>query len=150
MTNQRCKVITAILALIALLVGGTIYLLFRSLDLYMFNWICDADMKDSIALLRDHISRIPLWMEGMLPDGLWMLSYCLIIGCIWDFKMRKCWPMLVLLLIFAILYEIGQSVHLTSGTFDPLDIVAYISAFLLGTIYIFIINQLITTKNFLQ
>lgn len=146
-TYKWCKVITALLALITLFAGGTIYLLFRPTRLYIFDWIKDAGMMETIELLRYRIFSIPSWMEYTLPDGLWMLSYCLIIGYIWNFKLHRCWVMLVPLLVFAIIFEIGQYIHIIPGTYDRMDIAAYLLAFFIGTIYIVIINKLITTKN---
>lgn len=138
------------LALIALCAGGTIYLLFRPTRIYMFNWIKDAGMMDTIGMIRHHSFSIPSWIEYTLPDGLWMLSYCLIIGYIWNFKLSRCWMMLTLLLVFAIIYEIGQYIHIIPGTYDNTDIAAYLLAFSLGIIYIVIINKLISTKRLIK
>lgn len=146
--DKRCKIITALLALITLFVGGMIYLLFRPTSLSVFEWIQHTGIMDAVEIFRFGICTVPAWVEYTLPDGLWMFSYCLIIGCIWDFNLKKSGTLLFLLLFFAVLFEVLQYVHLFPGTFDRMDIIAYILAFSLGTIYIVITNKYIkTTKN---
>lgn len=145
-TNKRCKKITALLALITLFAGGMIYLLFRPTNLSLFDWFKYAGILDSVEMLRFGICTVPAWIEYTLPDGLWMFSYCLIIGCIWDFNLKKCETLLLLLLFFAVLFEILQYVHILPGTFDRMDVLAYILAFSLGTIYIIITNKFLITK----
>lgn len=149
-TDKRCKITTALLALITLFAGGMIYLLFRPTSLSMFEWIKHAGILDTIEMLRLGICTVPAWIEYTLPDGLWMFSYCLIIGCIWDFNLKKCGMSLILLLFFAVLFEVLQYVHFLPGTFDRMDIIAYIIAFSLGTIYIIITNKFIKTKKIIN
>jgi len=111
----------------------------------MFEWIKHIGIMDAVEMLRFGICTVPAWVEYTLPDGLWMFSYCLIIGCIWDFNLKKCGALLFLLLFFAVLFEVLQYVHLLPGTFDRMDIIAYILAFSLGSIYIIITNKLLKT-----
>lgn len=149
-TEEKYKIITVFLALIILLVGGMVYLLFRSTSLPMFDWVRNADMMNSIERLGFNIYLIPAWMIYILPDGLWMFSYCLIIGCIWDFRISRCWFMLTLLLLVAILFEFLQYFHVIPGTFDNMDIIAYVLAFFLGALYIIITGEFIILKNYKQ
>ena len=146
-TEEKYKIITVFWALIILLVGGMVYLLFRSTSLPMFDWVRNADMMNSIEKLGFNICLIPAWMIYILPDGLWMFSYCLIIGSIWDFRISRCWFMLTLLLFVAIIFEFLQYIHVIPGTFDNLDIIAYTIAFFLGALYIIITGELIILKN---
>ena len=138
------------MALIILLVGGMVYLLFRSTSLPILDWVINADMMNYIERLGLNIFLIPAWMIYILPDGLWMFSYCLIIGCIWDFRISRCWFMLTLFLFVAILFEFLQYVHVIPGTFDNMDIIAYVLAFFLGALYIIITGKFIILNNYKQ
>jgi hypothetical protein len=146
-TDKRCKIITALLALVSLFAGGMIYLLFRPTSLSVFEWIKHTGIMDFVEMLRFGICTVPAWIEYTLPDGLWMFSYCLIIGCIWDFNFKKCGLLLFLLLFLSVLFEVLQHVHFLSGTFDRMDVIAYFLAFSLGAIYILITKKYIKTKT---
>lgn len=80
--------------------------------------------------------NVPEWAVYSLPDGLWLFSYCLFIGCIWDFDLKGCLFVLTILPIYAISHEIMQYLHLVSGTFDWMDLFAYLMAFAFGVLYI--------------
>lgn len=109
-----------------LILGGLIYISFRSLSLRMFNWFkwCEIDFFTSI--IRDLIhplkNQIPSWFYFSLPDGLWIYSFSSALLIYWnnDFKKVKYW----LLIPFAsgILIEILQGFKLFHGRFDFLDL----------------------------
>ena len=141
-TNERYKVITISIATITLFVGGMIYLIFRPTWLLMFEWINIIHMSGFVEGLRQLGLHLPEWAKYSLPDGLWTFSYTLCIGCIWDFELRKCWTYLILLFSIVITDEILQLFHYVPGSFDILDLLFYISFFLLGLFYIIKINIL--------
>ena len=113
-----------------------IYILFRPTNLLMFNMLDSIGLMDLVNSIRPNRSDIPEWIIYSLPDGLWLFSYCLFIGCIWNFELKRCFCVLMILPIYAILHEIGQNAHFVSGTFDLIDLATYLIAFVLGLLYI--------------
>ena len=127
---------TTFWASISLLGGAMIYVLFRPTHLLMFNWIDCIGLMDFINSIKPNSKGIPKWIIYSLPDGLWMFSYCLFIGSIWDFDLKRCFFVLMLLPLYAISNEVMQFFHLVSGTFDWMDLIAYLTFFVLGLLYI--------------
>ena len=132
--NKKTK--TVIFASFTFLSGAMIYILFRPTNLLMFNLLDCIGLMGLTNSIRPNINDIPEWIIYSLPDGLWLFSYCLFIGCIWNFELKRCFCVLVILPIYAISHEIMQKVHFVSGTFDWIDLAAYLTAFVLGFIYI--------------
>lgn len=127
---------TIIFSSFSLMGGAMIYLLFRPTHLLMFRWLDSIGLMDFVDSIRANQKNVPEWIIYSLPDGLWMFSYCLFIGCIWDFDIRECLFILVILPIYAVTIEIMQYFHLVSGTFDFMDLVVFLTAFVLGLLYI--------------
>lgn len=141
-TETRRRLISFIIASVTLFMGGMVYVLFRPMSLLMFEWF------DSVGLLRfiwrmriDTTLLLPNWIEYSLPDGLWIFSYSLFIGCIWNFRLNKSFPFLLLLPLISVIDEILQMFHVVPGTFDVWDICAYILASVLGIGYILLMNK---------
>ena len=126
-----------ILASVTLLVGAMIYVLFRPTHLLMFDWIDNIGLMDLVSRIRPNLKDVPDWVVYSLPDGLWMFSYCLFIGCIWDFDLKRSFYVLSILPVFAVTNEIMQHNHLVPGTFDWMDVVAFLTAYAVGVFYIF-------------
>lgn len=140
-TIGRKKVATAVFAFISILGGAIIYILFRPTHLLMFFWIDRIGLMDFVNSIRPVSWNVPEWVVYSLPDGLWLFSYCLFIGCVWDFNLRKCLFVLTILPVYAVSNEIMQFFHLVSGTFDWMDLFAFLMAFALGTLYINVIKK---------
>ena len=130
------KVRTVILATASLLCGAMIYIMFRHTHLLMLNWIDSIGMMGLVNSIRPALWTTPEWVVYSLPDGLWMFSYCLFIGYIWDFDLKKCFLLLTILPIYAVSNEIMQYFHIVSGTFDWMDMFAFLTSFILGVLYI--------------
>ncbi len=127
---------TIVFAFLSLWSGAMIYILFRPTNLLMFNILYSIGLMDFVNSIRPNLRDIPEWIIYSLPDGLWLFSYCLFIGSIWNFELKRCFCVLMILPIYAILHEIGQNVHFVSGTFDWIDLTTYLTAFVLGLLYI--------------
>ena len=114
-----------------LLLGGIVYLSFRSNTLTMFSWFDKVNLLEPILDLRlatlpfsDHL---PNWFLYSLPDGLWLFSYLSILLAVWDNTISKHnihW--LLLVPTIAILAEIGQLFTIVPGTFDIIDLFFYL------------------------
>ena len=75
---------------------------------------------------------LPEWVIYSLPDGMWLLSYMLLMEAIWDKQDRKIricfvWSMPLLIMI----WEVMQYMGIMSGTWDIGDMLAYILAIIL-------------------
>ena len=116
------------LAVLMLLCGSAIYLLFRSKTLNMYKWCASLGLSDEIDSLRYAVSdwNIPEFIKFSLPDGLYCAAYILIMDSIWQ---KECgWPKHAVVLsvpLFTIGSEILQYFGLAKGTFDVNDLLCY-------------------------
>ena len=114
-----------------LLLGGLIYILFRTCSLKMFAWYEALGLSSLTIALRkltfSSTHKIPEWVLFSLPDGLWIFSYVSLMLFIWSntvsFK-NLFWILSIPFL--AIGSEIGQRLGLIPGTFDLPDLLLYI------------------------
>ena len=71
-----------------LLIGGLIYLLFRTSSLKMFGWYKTIGLGEFTNGLRKltipFADKIPDWILFSLPDGLWIFSYVSLVLFIWN------------------------------------------------------------------
>jgi len=112
-----------------LILGGLIYILFRSEKLIMFRWLdfLSFSFQNIRALTLGFRNYLPDWFIFSLPDGLWIFSYMSLVLLIWKNKINYrniIWIVIIPLLVVA--SEIGQLMNIIQGTFDYNDIVFYI------------------------
>lgn len=130
----KCTV-RIIVAFSFVLLGGIIYLTYRSRNLLMFQWIEVIGITDIIEPIRQYgqTISIPQWIKYSLPDGLWLLSYLMIIDIIWyntpTNTSKNYW--ISILPLTAIGSEIIQLLIPYIGTFDIIDLLCYINAIIL-------------------
>ncbi len=122
------------MAFVSLFAGGIIYLLFRS-NIVMLDAVADAGLENFLSAIKLEDNLLPSWVVYSLPDGLWMFSYYLIIGALWDFELKKCWWLLAILPSIAVIFEILQYKHLVPGTYDTGDIIAYLIGCIAGLLF---------------
>lgn len=129
--------------ILPLMIGGLIYLAFRTDSLLMFKWF-DAILLDTpIEYLREMTltssKHLPNWFLFSLPDGLWIFSYISLTLVIWRNKITKQNVFWILIIpCFAIISELGQSFKIVSGTFDYTDLTFY---------FLGVITPLVLFKN---
>lgn len=141
-TETQRKLISCVIASVTLFMGGMVYVLFRPMNMLMFEWFDSVGLLKFICRMRIETTfLLPNWVEYSLPDGLWIFSYSLYIGSIWNFRLNKSVPFLILLPFISIIDEFLQIFNLVPGTFDVLDICAYILASVLGIGYILLMNK---------
>lgn len=115
------------------ILGGFIYITFRTNNLLMFNWFENLGLSNEIIFIRNLKNNFsfPNWVIYNLPDGLWLFSYTAILLEIWDYLIdKKTFFWIFSIPLAAILSEILQLFKIIPGTFDLTDIGFY----LLGTI----------------
>lgn len=113
---------------VLLLAGSTfIYLVFRSDTLIGFNLIDRLGLSAPLYGIREAFSNItlPAFYVYSLPDGLWLLSYMLLIDSILPYHPTK--PIWILALpANAIASEIAQYWMILPGQYDVRDLVCYL------------------------
>ena len=114
----------------SLLIGGLLYVCYRTQTLVMFNWFSKLNILETINSFRYYTlpqkNKIPNWVLYSLPDGLWIYSYTSCMLIIWRYKIMNN----NLLWIFglptiALLSEIAQYFNILQGVFDPIDVLCY-------------------------
>lgn len=127
--------------IIPLIVGGLIYVFFRSPSLLMFKWFHQIGIAEIILNIKDQY-KVPSnwlinWCIYSLPDGLWLYSLTAFMLVLWREESSKIKYLFIFGgAIIAFGQKIGQAFHLFKGTFDLNDIIAYILAILIAFITI--------------
>lgn len=116
-----------IIGTLPLILGGLIYLTYRTDALLMFVWFNKTGLSDQINFLRTNEQLqnliIPDWVKFSLPDALWLFSFTYVLLILWDFKInRQSAFWLFLVPIIGLFSEIGQSIGIISGTYDMVDL----------------------------
>ena len=118
-----------IVALLLILTGGMIYVLYRPESLLLFRVTDSLGMTPLIDIVRSNTSKVmlPSFMINSLPAGLWTASYLLMMYITTKFHTRRIRLMLALPLpISAIVLEFMQLLGWCPGTFDIYDLICYI------------------------
>jgi hypothetical protein len=122
-------------ALIAMLLGGMLYITGRSESLRMFAWLGSIGARDEIQDLRSfaapYIIFLPRWVFYSLPQALWYLSGLLSFDCIWGLgthARRACRVWSLAFSVIAFGSEIGQYFRWAPGRFDPLDLTLLVAS----------------------
>ena len=136
------------LSILSILLGGVIYIAFRSSSIILFKWIDYIVLIDPVENLRivtlPYKKYLSKWFLYSLPDGLWMFSYSCIVLVIWKRKITK-YSLLWLLSLpmISILFEVLQYYNYFNGTFDIVDIFF----FLMGSLLPILINKKMKNEN---
>lgn len=109
--------------LIPLIIGGFLYILFRSTNLILFSWLKNFGLGNIILSVRNHTSFFKLYLPQSvyfsLPNALWLYSFSSALLICWNGKINL-W--LLIPFFSGILVEIGQSLKIFPGTFDFIDL----------------------------
>lgn len=125
---------------IPLIIGGLIYISFRSLSLRMFNWFKWIKIDFFTSSIRNFVyplkNDIPSWFYFSLPDALWVYSFSSALLILWKDQFEKGIYWLLIPLISGSIIEIAQGIKLVPGTFDILDLIFTTLALCLSLIII--------------
>ena len=113
--------------ILPLILGGIIYMTFRSEKLIMFEWYKTIGLNEMINFLRQNISyQLPGWIKFNLPDALWLFSLTSLLIIIWKREINKGSLFYILSpLIIGFCWEFGQYAGIIYGTFDIKDLFFY-------------------------
>lgn len=124
---------------IPLLLGGCIYIFFRSLDIKMFEWFNTIGIIEIILNLREVAqSNINLnsWILYSLPDGLWTYSFTSSMIILWRNNDQLGKAFIYLPLMLSVLSELLQYFEIISGTFDWNDLFVVLISFLICNVFL--------------
>ena len=117
-----------IIGILPLIIGGLIYLTYRTDTLKMFGWFEYIGLSNTVDLFRSNqflqSLTVPNWIKFSLPDALWLFSFNYILLTLWDFNVtRQSIFWLILAPTVGLFSEIGQLAGIIPGTFDIVDLV---------------------------
>lgn len=116
------------LAFIPVLIGGSIYLLYRPKKILMFSTLNKLGIMTEVDVARKSMEYIhlPDFVIYSLPAGLWTASYLMAMYLMTQHCTRRTRLFLSLPLpISAIVLEFMQLFDLCPGTFDIYDLICY-------------------------
>lgn len=121
------------IGIIPVIVGGLIYLTYRTDSLLMFSWLEKVQLRGAVDWLRsnNHLQNLemPGWVKFSLPDALWLFSFTYIVLLLWDFNINKQSIGWILLApIVGLSSEFGQLFKIIPGTFDIVDVLLLLLA----------------------
>ena len=129
--------ICLLLSVSALILGGTIYILFYTSQPVFFSWIRAAGLSNWLSLTRQYSltasSHLPQWIIYSLPDALWAFAYAVLITGLWiqsNSGVKYFWMSTIPVLVIGL--ELLQYTGLVKGTFSFQDIAFEISGLLIG------------------
>ncbi len=112
-----------------ILLGGAVYVLWRTETLVMFRWFEMAGLSDWVSAARRMAANLdsvsfPGWFLYSFPDAAWVYSFSMFIGLLWcDVASPKLVVALMLTgPVLAIAGEAGQAFGAVPGTFDVVDL----------------------------
>ena len=126
--SQAIKGCEVFIGISFLIIGCTIYLLFRSKSLNIYHWCDMLGFADIIDRIRLNVQKwaIPSFIKYSLPDGLYSAAYLLLIDAIWYGDNRSIRYLIISLIpLVTIGSEILQYWGMVKGTFDINDLVCY-------------------------
>lgn len=128
------RYITACVSIIIFLFACMIYISNRSFDMILYKWLNINTSNVIFSYLQQHAIPLPDWALYNLPDGLWLLSYTLLIDAIWSKNNIK-YYFIGIITLFILILEIAQMMHIFPGTGDILDITSYLIALIIYSLY---------------
>lgn len=135
MSNRNFKIS---LAFILLLVGGTLYIAFRTKRLAMFTWAKWLNLDSYVEMIRSYAIKYhpPYFVKYCLPNALWTSSYIIITDALVS---KECNGFLwaISLPIIALFFEIMQIWQIIPGTFDIGDLLCFAVPIILYVFYYF-------------
>ncbi len=131
------KAIEIVTATFLFAIGGFIYIAFRCTSLRMFGWFDSLGLNECVVAVRNLLYdvQIPDIVKYCLPDGLWTLSYILLMDAIWRPNVKNQLVICSFIPIIGTVSEILQYYHVVSGTFDIVDLLCYLVPYVMYLLF---------------
>lgn len=117
------------IALMPVLLGGLIYLLYRPKNIILFEVLDKLGGSTTVDIVRSKVEHIhlPDFVVYSLPAGLWTASFLMAMYlCIRQQNKRIKLSLALPLPVSAVVLEFMQQFGLCPGTFDIYDVVCYV------------------------
>lgn len=110
------------------LVGGLIYVGYRSTDLLLFDWADVLGLEHLVHVIRLAAAAVylPPFATQSLPAGLWSFGLSALIGVVWSEESSTSagvWHLMPFCL--GVGSELLQAIEVLPGTYDTVDLLAY-------------------------
>lgn len=128
--NLSIRISSGICSMVLFMFACWLYVSFRSTDMVLYHWLGIDCNNQLFQLLRIANYQPASWLIYNFPDCLWMLSFLLLMECIWGDDRLK-WVFAWSMLGFAYIFEIMQYLHILPCTGDVWDLISYTIATLL-------------------
>lgn len=118
-----------VIALIPVLFGGLIYLLYRPKNIILFEVLDKLSDSTAVDIVRSQVEHVhlPDFMVYSLPAGLWTASYLMAMYlCTKQLNKKMRLSLALPLPISAVVLEFMQQFGLCPGIFDICDLLCYI------------------------
>ena len=128
MSNNHVKhTLEIMVAVLFIIIGGAIYLLFRPKSLLVFEWVDSCGIGQLVDYARQRVSDVKPrdFIVFNLPNALWTISYLLSVNALIESRRLKL-VVAILLPAFAIILEFCQMIGVINGTFDVIDLGCYL------------------------
>lgn len=119
--------LSIILSGFAMIVGGSIYIGWRSDPPLFISWLKDSEMASWMGsiqhALQNHFNTLPEWMIYSLPNALWAFAYSNLICLLWH--QRKGWGKALWVAtapLLPIAWELSQFLNVIPGVFCWADL----------------------------
>lgn len=118
-----------------ILLGCSIYLLFRSENILLFQWVKTIGFESFLTALRENSLSItvPNWLLYSLPDGLWVYAFTAALFLFWQGK-NSVWIWIPIFI--SVIFEFAQATKIIQGKFDVLDLLFSAIAFALSQLFL--------------
>lgn len=97
----------------------------------LYSWLGIDTNNSLFSYIRRHTFISASWVKYNLVDGLWLLSFLLLIEAVWNKDMKRKMTFMLPVIAFAFASEVFQYMGLISGTGDIWDTIFYVLAILL-------------------
>ena len=124
-----------------LLIGGSIYVLYRTKSLLMFHYFKDLGIESLIDFLRlfskNYKLCFPNWVIYSLPNALWLYSFYSFWFILWKKEEKFFLFLLISTFSVSLLSEFLQYLYIINGSFSWMDVFFIFLSLIIFTIFHF-------------
>lgn len=144
---SKINIFTLGFGLVCLCIAFYIYIVYRTEAIPLVRLSNEMGINKFFNIRKDF--QLANWFLYSLPDGLWMLSYQIILTYVWKYRIKNYGYLIFSLsvLVFTLICESLQFFGIIDGTFDIIDLIFYLISTFIGLLYCKIINKKIYGKT---